>query len=198
MLLIMSYIHIMPCNRYITIGSSDVSLRTTQGRFLPSDVDEPKDVEFALLVDNIAQESNETFAIVLSTNHFGGGATIRDRLEGVIIDSDGRLTVQSPHFMLTFLPTTVITFQLSEGDYTQNEQPNAVMEVLITKGSGIQLANPVYFRITPLTVEDALARGVISEFEPENGYSPNRASKNNNYNVNLQFFYQNLIRSTIN
>ena len=56
------------------------------------------------------------------------------------------------------------------------------MEVLITKESGIQLANPVYFRLTPLTVGDALARGVISiEFEqenPENRYSPNRASKN--------------------
>ena len=52
------------------------------------------------------------------------------------------------------------------------------MEVLITKESGIQLANPVYFRITPLTVDDALARGVIKEFEDENMFSPNRASKN--------------------
>ena len=56
------------------------------------------------------------------------------------------------------------------------------MQVLITKESGIELANPVYFRITPLTVEDALARGVISsEFEqenPDNRFSPNRASKN--------------------
>ena len=54
------------------------------------------------------------------------------------------------------------------------------MEMLITKGSGTQLANPVYFRLTPLTVGDALARGVISEFDenPENPYSPNRASKN--------------------
>ena len=52
------------------------------------------------------------------------------------------------------------------------------MEVLITKGSGIQLANPVYFRVTPLTVGDALARGVISQFDDENPYSPNRASKN--------------------
>ena len=45
-------------------------------------------------MDNIAQESNETFAIVLSTDHFSAGATIRDRLEVVIIDSDGRLKVQ--------------------------------------------------------------------------------------------------------
>ena len=52
------------------------------------------------------------------------------------------------------------------------------MEVLITKESGVQLANPVYLRITPLTVGDALARGVFSEFEDENIFSPNRAGKN--------------------
>ena len=52
-----------------------------------------------------------------------------------------------------------------------------MMEVLIIKGSSIQLANPVYFRVTPLTVGDALARGVISQFEAENPFSPNRASK---------------------
>ena len=51
------------------------------------------------------------------------------------------------------------------------------MEILITKGSGIQLANPVYFRVTLLTVEDALARGVIDSFGDENPFSPNRASK---------------------
>ena len=49
-------------------------------------------------MDNIAQESNETFAIVLqlsSNDQFGSAnVTLRDRLEVVIIDSDGRLTVQ--------------------------------------------------------------------------------------------------------
>ena len=63
------------------------------------------------------------------------------------------------------------------------------MEVLITKESGIQLANPVYFRLTPLTVKDALNRSVISsEFEqdhPDNRYSPNRASKNFIVNIPL-------------
>ena len=50
------------------IGSSDVILLT---RLLPSDVDEPKNVEFSLNVDNIiAQESKELCAIVLSTDHF--------------------------------------------------------------------------------------------------------------------------------
>ena len=49
-------------------------------------------------MDNIAQESNETFTIVLqlySINQFGGAnVNFRDRLEVIIIDSDGRLTVQ--------------------------------------------------------------------------------------------------------
>ena len=76
-----------------------------------------------------------------------------------------------------FHPTTELTFELSEVDYVQNEEPNASMEVLITKSNGIELANPVYFRVTPLTVEDALARGAINEFEAENPFSPNRASK---------------------
>ena len=52
------------------------------------------------------------------------------------------------------------------------------MEVFISKESGIELANPVYFRVIPLTVGDALARDVISQFEDENSFSPNRASKN--------------------
>ena len=51
------------------------------------------------------------------------------------------------------------------------------MEVLIIKSSDIQLANPVYLRVTPLTVDDALSRGVISQYEDENPISPNRASK---------------------
>ena len=71
-----------------------MSLRTTQGRFLG--VPEPNNVEFSLSVDTIAQESNETFAIVLrvSSNPLGADATIVDRLEVVIIDSSGRLTIQ--------------------------------------------------------------------------------------------------------
>ena len=47
-----------------------MSQLTTGGRFQPSDVDEPKNVEFSLSVDNIiAQESKETCAIVLSTEY---------------------------------------------------------------------------------------------------------------------------------
>ena len=57
-------------------------------------------MEFSLSVDNITQESNEMFVLRFQfsgTDQFGVGANIRDRLEVSIIDSDGKLTVQSPH-----------------------------------------------------------------------------------------------------
>ena len=88
-----------------TIGDSDVTLATTRSRFPASDFLQSKDIEFSLNVDNIAQESNETFVLTLqltSIDQFGVDATIRDRLEVVIIDSDGKLAVQSPHFMFRF------------------------------------------------------------------------------------------------
>ena len=45
-------------------------------------------------MDEIAQELDETFVITLEVpdSTFSSGANIRNRLEGVIIDSDGRLT----------------------------------------------------------------------------------------------------------
>ena len=77
----------------------------------------------------------------------------------------------------TFIfPRTVISFELTTAEYFQKEEPNALMEVLITK-SDIQFANPVYLSIIPLIVGDALSRGVISRFDAENPFSPNRASE---------------------
>ena len=46
-------------------------------------------------MDTIAQESNETFAIVLHTDQFSGAdVTVRKRLEVVILDSNGRFRIQ--------------------------------------------------------------------------------------------------------
>ena len=99
----------------MTIGNSDVTLQTTTSRFLASDFLQPKNVEFSFNVDNIAQESNESFVLsfrLSSTDQFGAGANIRDRLEGVIIDSDGKLTVQSP-----------LTFYIDISSYNSNYLP---------------------------------------------------------------------------
>ena len=72
---------------------NDVQLTTTQLKFDASEVLQTKNVRFSLRVDNIAQESMETFALTLelsNTDQFGAGVNIRDRLEGVILDSDGK------------------------------------------------------------------------------------------------------------
>ena len=68
-----------------------------------------------------------------------------------------------------------VFFQLSEADYREPEGPNAMMPVIISKASDVFLANPVTFMVIPLTVDQALAQGVIPNFEPLNQFSPNRA-----------------------
>ena len=67
--------------------------------------------------------------------------------------------------------------------------------MLIIKGSGIALANPVYFRLTPLTVVDAIKKGVIGDFEVQNPFSPNRASK---LSVLYTFFYNHEFKKMLN
>ena len=57
------------------------------------------------------------------------------------------------------------------------EAEGATIPVRITKDENMVLANPVTFRLTPLTVDAALERGIISEFPVEDPRSPNRASK---------------------
>ena len=82
---------------YLThVGGNDINLRTTHGRILPNEVLQPQAIEFSLIVDNIAQELDETFVIILQVlgGTFGPGANIRNRLEGIILDSDGKLYKQ--------------------------------------------------------------------------------------------------------
>ena len=74
--------------------------------------------------------------------------------------------------------------RLSDDDYVTFEGVDTAVPVRITKDSTTRLANPVIFRVTPLTVDDALAQGVIDYFEAEEGLteeeierSPLRASK---------------------
>ena len=47
--------------------------------------------------------------------------------------------------------------------------------IKVTVSKNVTLANPVTVRITPLTVQMALDRGIIATFESNNPYSPNRA-----------------------
>ena len=50
-----------------------------------------------------------------------------------------------------------------------------MMPVTITGAKDVFIANPVTLSVVPLTVDQALVQGVISEFEPFNPISPNRA-----------------------
>ena len=47
------------------------------------------------------------------------------------------------------------------------------------KNEVIALVNPVTVRITPLTVPEALASGIITTFDDDDILSPNRAGTNN-------------------
>ena len=51
------------------------------------------------------------------------------------------------------------------------------LEITIAKNQDVTLANPVTVRITPLTVPEALDRGIIDTFAEDNPLSPNRAGE---------------------
>ena len=65
---------------------------------------------------------------------------------------------------------------LNEDEFTVLENLG-VIPAKILRDSTVRLANPVEFRITPLTVNEALARRIVSNFPTENPLSPDRASK---------------------
>jgi hypothetical protein len=59
------------------------------------------------------------------------------------------------------------------------------MPVFIAKGTGT-LANPVVFRVTPLTVQEAEAQGVTTFTRPPNNrYSPSIAGMNKCIDVSI-------------
>ena len=64
---------------------------------------------------------------------------------------------------------------MGEDDYRESESDD--LEITIAKDQNVTLANPVTVRITPLTVPEALARGIITTFDDDDILSPNRAGK---------------------
>ena len=57
----------------------------------------------------------------------------------------------------------------------QNESGD--LEITVLRNQDITLANPVTVRIAPLTVPEALARGIINTFDDDDNLSPNRAGE---------------------
>ena len=64
---------------------------------------------------------------------------------------------------------------MANDDYREIESDD--LEITIAKNQAVTLANPVTVRITPLTVPEALASGIITTFDDDDSLSPNRAGK---------------------
>ena len=65
---------------------------------------------------------------------------------------------------------------LTNDDYRENEAPNAMMEIQVAK-EGV-LANPVRFRIMPMTVLEAERLGIVNFTRPaDDDVSPSIAGK---------------------
>ena len=63
---------------------------------------------------------------------------------------------------------------MTNDDYHESE--SADLEITIAKNQDVTLANPMTVRITPLTVPEALDRGIITTFDDDDDIlSPNRA-----------------------
>ena len=72
----------------------------------------------------------------------------------------------------------VAEFQTTNDDYLINER-ELIMPVRVAKfPPDIRLANPVSLRVTPLTVDEAVRRGIVEDtIVPNNDISSNRARK---------------------
>ena len=73
-----------------------------------------------------------------------------------------------------------VEFSFSEGDFRAVEADLPSVPVTITKNQGATLANPVVFRVTPLTIQQAEDLRIIPSYTPpdDDNVSPSRASMN--------------------
>ena len=77
-----------------------------------------------------------------------------------------------------------VLFQFSRGRafdgieiYFGSEGIDTFMPVFISKQAGVFTANPVEFRVTPLTVQEAFDQGVEPSLRRLDRYSPDRAGE---------------------
>ena len=71
-----------------------------------------------------------------------------------------------------------VTFKLSEDFYREWEGDTGFMPVIISKDSEVFIANPIVFRVIPLTIGEAEALGLIPDvipMIPDSQFSPIRA-----------------------
>ena len=167
---------------YIVIAAEngDVSITSTGVNIpevVPQEDLQTSRVEMLFRLDGIAQEANETFTLGFNFDLgvLGSSPTLRDTLSGTVVDATGNDRVFNYPLIHVHLHCVAVAFQLSEPEYRESEGLDAMMPVIIAKASDVFLANPVTFMVIPLTVDEALAQGVIESFEAEDPFSPNRA-----------------------
>ena len=140
--------------------------------FIPTDGTPLVPVSFTLGVDRVSQEINEIFNITLTLNPV---TTVPNSyyptITVTILDTDGELNSQCCSYFIIII---VVTFELAEDDYLQIEGGD--LEIIVLKNKDVTLSNPVTVRITPLTVPEALDRGIITTFD-DDYLSPNRAGE---------------------
>ena len=141
-------------------------------------------VFFTLRVDRVSQEINETFNITLKLNP---RTVPNPTITVTIIDTDGELNSQCCSYKYFIIIIIVVTFELAEDDYLQIEGGD--LEIIVLKNKGVTLSNPVTVRITPLTVPEALARGIITTFDDDDSLSPNRAGNCISYSLLYQHLH---------
>ena len=75
-----------------TVGNSDYSISTSEVNILYNKPDPPDNVMLTFHMDNIAQEPNETLALVLKTTDLptGDGVFFRNITDITIADSDSK------------------------------------------------------------------------------------------------------------
>ena len=77
---------------------------------------------------------------------------------------------------MTINANTGVGFKLSEDEFRQDEEQNAMMKIRIAKDGA--LANPVHLKITPLTVIEAERLKIVNFTRPaDDEVSPSVAGK---------------------
>ncbi len=149
-------------------AANDVSLTTTRIRLFPALLLVP--VRFAFRVDSVAQEHNETFKIEFVNVPVTNNALFPEppdlssaNLTGTIIDADSKLWNEFEKMVRIFCCCIGISFGFSEGDFREFEGTAlGALNVIIARPADITIANPVIFRVTPLTIQQALDQRLIT------------------------------------
>ena len=169
--------------KHCCTGENDYFLSTT--RIRTTAIAPLSSVAFTLRVDGVTQELNETFTlrVLLGTSLSNPRLfpitplRIVDTLNGTIIDKESEYFCP---FRLNFTMKfpIAIRFQLSQPDYVASEH-ELFVGAKILKSPDVVLANDAIFRVTPLTIDQALARGVLPSYTepPDEDVSPSKAGE---------------------